>query len=88
MRLKRRLEKLEGGATVGVDIVAEVPAAWPKERQSAEVKAIAAQHGVSGPFGLVILIQRFAGEPEEAQIIFAGRMGADPHLPEPWRRHA
>ena len=64
---------LEGGPNAALDIVAKVPHAWSKEKQSAEVRAIALANGASLPFGLVTLIQQFGtGEDAGAEIIAMG----------------
>ena len=72
-RLEKRVQKLEGGTSSGIDISAKVPSVWSKEKQLAEVRAIALENGAKPPFGMVILIQKIGtGEDAGAEITAMG----------------
>lgn len=53
--LGKRVERLEGGGSAEVTVVAVVPENWPGERQRAEVRAAAVAHGAVEPFKLWII---------------------------------
>ncbi len=83
-RLEKRVEKLEGGTSAGVDIIARVPVGWLDKRANAEIEAIALGNGAEPPFGRVVIIGSFAaGEGGDAEIIFMGKFGVDANLDEP-----
>ena len=72
-RLAKRIQRLEGGTRDKVTVVARVPLGWPRERQEAEVSALAIDRGAVEPFALAIIEQN-TPQIDRAYLEFVGDM--------------
>lgn len=67
--LKRRVDRLEGGKRNIPIVIASVPSHWSKERQEAEVTALAIAKGAVKPFNFWIIKEQGA---EKAHVGYIG----------------